>query len=87
MNATPSSSPPSRSEQLRMLTQTTQDTPMGQLLRSFWQPIALSRDIATGAAIPLKVLGEELTLYRGEGGAAHLVGWLGVVRTAGIQPE
>jgi 5,5'-dehydrodivanillate O-demethylase len=65
---------PSRSEQLKMLTQTTKDTDMGRLLRQFWHPVALSKDVAEGRAIPLKVLGEELTLYRGDSGAAHLVG-------------
>jgi phenylpropionate dioxygenase-like ring-hydroxylating dioxygenase large terminal subunit len=49
-------------------------TPMGTLLRRFWQPVALSSSIAKGAARPLKVMGEELTLYRGESGAPHLVG-------------
>ncbi len=64
----------SRSERLRLLTQTTRDTDMGRLLRMFWHPIALSRDLAAGKAMPVKVLGEELTLFRGEGGQAHLVG-------------
>jgi phenylpropionate dioxygenase-like ring-hydroxylating dioxygenase large terminal subunit len=34
----------------------------------------LSRDLAPGRARPVKVLGEELTLYRGASGEAHLVG-------------
>jgi len=63
-----------RSEQLRMLTQTTRNTEMGRLLRQFWHPVALSKDVANGGAIPVKVLGEELTLYRGESGKVHLVG-------------
>jgi phenylpropionate dioxygenase-like ring-hydroxylating dioxygenase large terminal subunit len=65
---------PSRNELLQRLTQTTKDTEMGQLLRRFWHPIALSRDLAPGRAVPVRVLGEELTLYRGESGQAHLVG-------------
>lgn len=63
----------SRGEQLKMLTQTTPDTDMGKLLRLFWQPIALSRDVKKGEAIPVKVLGDELTLYRGDSGEVHLV--------------
>jgi 5,5'-dehydrodivanillate O-demethylase len=63
----------SRGELLRMLMQTTPDTEMGRLLRRFWQPVALSADVSPGKAVPLKVLGEELTLYRGESGAPHLV--------------
>lgn len=64
---------PSRSEQLKMLTQTTPDTEMGRLLRKFWHPIAVAKDLAPGQAVPVKVLGTELTLYRGQGGEAHLV--------------
>jgi len=65
---------PSRAEQLALLTQTGRDTEMGRLLRMFWHPVALSKDVAPGAAIPVKALGEELTLYRGESGTPHLVG-------------
>jgi len=64
---------PSRSELLGMLTQTTPGTEMGRLLRQFWHPIALSKDLASGSAVPVKVLGEELTLYRGATGTPHLV--------------
>ncbi|NML44267.1 Rieske 2Fe-2S domain-containing protein [Ramlibacter sp. G-1-2-2] len=46
---------------------------MGKLLRLFWQPIALSTDVKKGDAIPVKVLGDELTLFRGDSGEAHLV--------------
>jgi 5,5'-dehydrodivanillate O-demethylase len=45
----------------------------GRYLRSFWQPIWRSQDLPAGRARPLKVMSEELTLYRGEGGQAHLV--------------
>jgi 5,5'-dehydrodivanillate O-demethylase len=60
-------------ERLRSLTQTGPDTDMGRLLRKFWQPVAVSSSIKAGAARPLRVMGESLTLYRGEGGKAHLV--------------
>jgi 5,5'-dehydrodivanillate O-demethylase len=61
-------------ERLRSLTQTGPDTDMGRLLRKFWQPVAVSASIKSGTARPLRVLGEDLTLYRGESGRAHLVG-------------
>lgn len=48
-------------------------TPMGQLLRRFWQPVALSTDVEVGKAIPIRVMGEDLTLYRGHSGQAHVV--------------
>jgi 5,5'-dehydrodivanillate O-demethylase len=63
-----------KAERLKLLSQTSPDTPMGKLLRSFWQPVALSADVAKGEAKPLKALGEELTLFRGESGRAFLVG-------------
>src|SRR5262245_41759532 len=60
-------------DRLKLLSQTGPDTDMGRLLRRFWQPIAVSHAVKAGAAVPLRVLGEDLTLYRGESGAAHLV--------------
>ncbi len=47
---------------------------MGRLLRRFWHPVALSRDLAAGEARPLRVLSEDLTLYRGKSGAPYLIG-------------
>src|SRR5262245_15535521 len=60
-------------EKLKLLTQTSRDTDMGKLLRLFWQPVATSQSVKTGQARPLRVMGEDLTLYRGESGTAHLV--------------
>jgi len=57
-----------------VLHQTAPDTLMGQLLRKFWQPVALSTDLKAGEARPLRVFGESLTLYRGKSGAPHLIG-------------
>jgi 5,5'-dehydrodivanillate O-demethylase len=47
---------------------------MGKLLRRFWHPIALSRELQPGHAMAVRVLSEDLTLYRGQSGTAHLVG-------------
>lgn len=63
-----------RGERFDLLTQTGAHTEMGRLLRRFWHPVALSRHVAPGSAIPLRVLGEELTLYRGASAKAYLVG-------------
>ena len=49
-------------------------TPAGAILRQYWQPVAVSADLAPGKAKPLRVLGEEFTLYRGESGRAFIVG-------------
>ena len=48
-------------------------TPAGHYLRMFWQPVSLSEDIHSGRARPIRVMSEDLTLYRGQTGAAHLL--------------
>lgn len=63
-----------RHDLLRQLTRTAPDTPMGKLQRSFWQPVAVADSIAPGQARPLRVLSEDLTLYRGESGKPYLIG-------------
>ena len=47
--------------------------PAGHLLRQCWQPVYLAEDLPPGRAVPLKILHEELTLYRGEDGVAHVI--------------
>lgn len=49
------------------------DTPAGRYLRCFWQPVHFSSDLAPGRAVPLQILGERFTLYRGETGTPHVV--------------
>jgi nitrite reductase/ring-hydroxylating ferredoxin subunit len=63
-----------RQELLRQLTQTAAGTPMGTLLRSFWQPVAPADSVEPGKARALRVLSEDLTLYRGESGTPYLIG-------------
>jgi len=48
-------------------------TPAGRFLRSFWQPVGLSDELKSGRALPIQVMGEEFTLYRGESGTPHVV--------------
>src|SRR5580704_2816114 len=64
---------PQRTERLNLFTETSPDTDMGRLLRKFWQPVATAHSIKAGSARPLRVMGEDLTLYRGESGRAYLV--------------
>src|SRR5262245_50854752 len=45
----------------------------GRYLRSFWQPVYLAHELLPGHAKPVRTLGEDFTLYRGEDGAPHLV--------------
>ena len=62
-------------EKLNMLSETTPGTPMGTLLRRFWQPVFRSEKVK-GKTKPVKVMGEQLTIYRGESGKVYLVGGL-----------
>lgn len=48
-------------------------TPAGRLLRRFWHPVFVSEDLKPACAVPLKVMGDELTLYRGEDGVARIL--------------
>ena len=48
-------------------------TLMGNLLRTFWQPVALAAELLPSKAIPIRVMGEDLTLYRGENGKPYIV--------------
>jgi 5,5'-dehydrodivanillate O-demethylase len=45
----------------------------GRYLRSFWQPVYLSKELPPGRARPVHILGMEFTLYRGESGEPHAV--------------
>ena len=63
-----------RVDDLKLLTQTARGTPMGDLLRSFWQPVGLSAQVEAGKAKSVRVFSEELTLYRGDSGQAYVIG-------------
>ena len=49
------------------------ESDMGRLLRRFWQPVAVGAKLEAGKARALRVLGEDLTLYRGASGKPYLV--------------
>ena len=51
------------------------DTPAGRYLRLFWHLVIRAQDLHTGRAKPLEILGEKFTIYRGEDGRVHLVGY------------
>ena len=47
------------------------DTLAGRFIRRFWHPVCLARDLQPGRAVPVRMLGEDFTLYRGESGQPH----------------
>ena len=54
-----------RSEQL---THTGPSTPAGELLRRYWQPVAVSDELSPRDPLPLKIMGEDLVLFRNSDG-------------------
>jgi hypothetical protein len=49
----------------QLLTQTGRGTSAGELLRRYWQPVALSEELPLGGApLAVKILGEDLVLFR-----------------------
>ena len=47
----------------------------GRYFRRFWIPVARLEDVAPGRTKPIQLLNEKFTLYRGETGTPHLVGY------------
>src|SRR4051812_23189293 len=61
-------------EQNDLLTRTGPGTPGGDLLRRYWQPVALAAELPLGAAPrPVRLLGEELVLFRDDQGRPGLL--------------
>lgn len=58
---------------LAEVVQTGPETLCGRYLRKFWHPIYRSQDLKRSRAVPVEILSEKFTLYRGEGGAPHIV--------------
>jgi len=56
------------------LTRVGPDTPMGKLLRRYWQPIGTAVELAQEPVRKVRLLGENLTLYRSERGEYGLIG-------------
>ena len=40
----------------------------GRYLRMFWQPVCCSHELSVAQALPIRIMDEEFTLYRGESG-------------------
>jgi 5,5'-dehydrodivanillate O-demethylase len=57
----------------RLLTEVDQGTPMGGLLRRYWMPIAAVSEFDDKSIKPVRLLGENLTLYKDLSGTYGLV--------------
>lgn len=62
-------------EDSELLTRTGPGTPGGEMLRRYWQPVALAEELPAGAApLAVRILSEDLTLFRDEHGEIGLLG-------------
>jgi 5,5'-dehydrodivanillate O-demethylase len=50
------------------------ETLAGRYMRMFWQPVFRSDDLKVGRAVPLRIMSQDFTLYRGRSGAPFVVG-------------
>ena len=62
-------------EDNRRITRVGPGTPMGTLMRRYWQPAALSEELAEpdGAPVRVRLLGEDLIAFRDSAGTVGLV--------------
>ena len=61
-------------EEHDLLTHTGRGTPCGELMRRYWQPAALSEELPQGVApLPIRLLGEDLVLFRDDKGRPGLL--------------
>jgi phenylpropionate dioxygenase-like ring-hydroxylating dioxygenase large terminal subunit len=56
-----------------LLTEVGPGTPCGELMRRYWQPIAISAELASDRPRKVRVLGEDLVLFRDRNGRAGLL--------------
>ncbi|MGS2619720.1 Rieske 2Fe-2S domain-containing protein [Micromonospora sp. LZ34] len=62
-------------EVMELLIRTGPNDPCGELMRRYWQPVALSEEVVPGAApVPLTILGEDYVLFRDATGQVGLMG-------------
>ncbi len=62
-------------EENDLLTRVGPGTPCGELMRRYWQPAALSEELPLGGApVPVRLLGEDLVLFRDDQGRPGLLG-------------
>ncbi|HZD20412.1 MAG TPA: Rieske 2Fe-2S domain-containing protein, partial [Burkholderiales bacterium] len=60
-------------EKNRLLTQVGPGTPMGELLRRYWMPIGGASEFDDTPIKPIRLLGEDLVLYKDQGGRFGLL--------------
>lgn len=49
------------------------ETLAGRYLRLYWQPVLRAEDLAPNRAVPVRIMSEDVTVYRGAAGDPHIV--------------
>src|SRR5690242_852513 len=57
----------------KLLTRVSRGTPMGELLRRYWTPIAAVSEFENQSVKPVRLMGEDLALYKDLNGTFGLV--------------
>src|SRR6266508_4149684 len=57
----------------QILTRVGPGTPAGELLRRYWHPVAVAAELNDKPIKRVRILGEDLVLYRGDAGVYGLV--------------
>ena len=60
-------------KQNKILTQVGPGTPVGELMRRYWHPIAGLSELDDEPVLPIRLLDEDLVLYRDRGGRLGLL--------------
>ena len=55
------------------LTRVGRGTPMGELMRRYWQPVAVTSELKSRRTMPVRILGEDLVLYEDRSGTYGLI--------------
>jgi 5,5'-dehydrodivanillate O-demethylase len=61
-------------EENARFTQTGQGTPMGDVLRYYWHPVGVAAELDEDPVRPVRILGEDLVLFKTERGDLGLIG-------------
>lgn len=63
-----------RADENTRITRTGPGTPAGEWMRLYWQPVALTEELeGPRAVVPVRLLGEDLVLFRNEDGSLGLI--------------
>ena len=61
-------------EENELITQTGPGTAGGDFMRRYWHPVALSEELPPDGPLPVKIMSEDLVLFRDDHGQLGLLG-------------